>query len=84
MIGEGIRLARRSKKIKQKDLAAAMGISVNALIEIEKDRTNIRRSNLLNALKMLGISEDEMLFYSIKDKTTVLNNYISSLIEKQK
>lgn len=84
-IGKTIELLRRSKNIKQKDLAKACGISVTALCNFEKEKYNPSQEVLRKICDALGISLPCFLLYMIEDtdipeeKRMAFNMFMSPL-----
>jgi transcriptional regulator with XRE-family HTH domain len=77
-IGSAIAIIRKSKKIKQKDLAAKCGISVNALCQIENNNSFPQPQNLRSIAGALGVSVGLILFNCIDDEH-IPKNKVSTL-----
>ncbi len=54
-LGEGIQLARRRRRVRQRDLATRMGVSVSTLRALESGAPGVSMGNLAMALLALGI-----------------------------
>lgn len=54
-LGRGIQLARRRRRIRQRDLAARMGVSVSTLRALEAGEPGVSMGSLAMALLSLGI-----------------------------
>lgn len=54
-IGQELRGIRRAKGIKQKNLAASVGMSQNALVNIEKGRNHPRPETIDKLCRALGV-----------------------------
>jgi len=65
-IGETIRSRRKSLGIKQKDFAVMIGISVNAICQIEIGNTYPNKRTLLVIAEKLGTSVAHLYFLSIE------------------
>ena len=55
-LGRGIQLARRRRRIRQRDLAARMGVSVSTLRALEAGEPGVSMGSLAMALLSLGDS----------------------------
>ena len=53
-LGESIQLARRRRRVRQRDLAARMGVSVSTLRALEAGSPGVSIGNLAMALLALG------------------------------
>lgn len=67
-IGSAIRLIRKQKGIKQKDLAARCNLSTNALSQIESDLSFPQQKNIKLICKALDIPVSYLLFSSISEE----------------
>ena len=54
-LGRGIQLARRRRRIRQRDLAARMGVSVSTLRALEAGEPGVSMGSLAMALLSLGV-----------------------------
>lgn len=54
-IGNVIASIRKSRKMRQRDLAEQAGISMTTILEIEKGRANITFDNMLDIAEALGV-----------------------------
>ena len=54
-LGHGIQLARRRRRIRQRDLAARMGVSVSTLRALEAGEPGVSMGSLAMALLSLGV-----------------------------
>ena len=54
-LGRGIQLARRRRRIRQRDLAARMGVSVSTLRALEAGEPGVSVGSLAMALLSLGV-----------------------------
>lgn len=66
-LGKTIKEIRKLKKIKQKDLAALLGVSERTLLNYERGDTIPSLSKLIEISKILGISSD-ILFDTVEGK----------------
>lgn len=64
-IGTAIINTRKSKGIKQKDLAKLIGISVTALGQIERNRTIPHKDNVDKICEVLNIPISYMILFNI-------------------
>jgi len=65
-IGSAIREIRKSKGIKQNYLAKSCGMSVNAMSQIEKNKSFPHKKSIDKICKALGIPVACLLFFSIE------------------
>lgn len=66
-LGETIKTLRKERGMKQKDLAEKAGISANALLFIEKDRSLPTRETIDSICKALDISVSYLLLSALTD-----------------
>jgi len=83
--GYRLSLLRKDKNKNIKDLAAAIGISIQAWTDYEKNRSMPQVEKLIAISKYFDVSVDYLLFgndhAAIPDITPYYNSYISCLIE---
>ena len=60
-MGMRIRVTRMRRRIKQIDLARRVGISKNAMFQIENDATDPRASRIKAIADVLGVTTDYLL-----------------------
>lgn len=79
-IGEAIRTIRKNKGLGQKELSARVGISVNALSQIENNGSFPQKRTIEGICNALEVPVSYLLFFSIseedipKDKQVVFNS----------
>lgn len=61
-LGDRIRAGRKAREIKQKDMAAKLGIAGAQLCMMEKGRRPVSVEMLARIAEILGCSADELLF----------------------
>lgn len=66
-IGSAIKLVRKEKGVKQKDLARLSGISVTALVQIEANNAFPRSDTVKNIATALGVSVAYIVIHCIED-----------------
>ena len=66
-IGQAIVTIRKARKMTQKELAERCGMSQNALVTIEKDRSQPPMETMKRLQKALGVPQSYILLYSIED-----------------
>lgn len=66
-IGTAIKTLRKEKKISQKKLAEIIGISTNALNQIENNISFPQKNNIKKICEALEIPISYLLFFSITD-----------------
>lgn len=66
-IGTAIKIIRKEKKISQKKLAEVIGISTNALNQIENNFSFPQKNNIKKICDALEIPISYLLFFSITD-----------------
>lgn len=54
-IGQAVRTARKSMGLTQPELAAAAGVGVRFLVELERGKPTVRLDRLLAVLEALGL-----------------------------
>jgi transcriptional regulator with XRE-family HTH domain len=88
-IGTAIKLIRKEKGLSQKELAGQVGISVNALSQIELNATFPQKNTIQSLCTALGVPVAYLLFFSISDEDipqekrktfSVLNSAIKGLL----
>jgi len=83
--GYRLSLLRKDKNKNIKDLAAAIGISIQAWTDYEKNRSMPQVEKLIAISKYFDVTVDYLLFgndhAAIPDITPYYNSYISCLIE---
>jgi transcriptional regulator with XRE-family HTH domain len=67
-LGEAIKELRKSKGLKQKELAAKVGVSANAICKIEKGETKPQKETLDKIIDTLEITESYLLFFALEVK----------------
>ena len=67
-LGETIRMLRKERKIKLKELASLAGISNNALAAIEKDRSMPTKATFQKICEGLGVSVAYVLARTITEE----------------
>lgn len=65
-IGQSIREIRKEKGIQQKEFAEKVGISYNALSQIETGRTYPQQTTLVKISVVLGVPISYILFNSVE------------------
>lgn len=84
-IGIAIRLLRKEKKIKQKDLAKSCGISPNAFCNLEKSKSFPHKETLDKICAALNVPVSYLLLYAIsgedvpEDKKRAFNILINEV-----
>lgn len=66
-IGQAIVTIRKARKMTQKELAERCGMSQNALVAIEKDRSQPPMGTMKRLQEVLGVPQSYILLYSIED-----------------
>ena len=66
-IGQAIVTIRKARKMTQKELAERCGMSQNALVAIEKDRSQPPMETMKRLQEALGVPQSYILLYSIED-----------------
>lgn len=66
-IGQAIVTIRKARKMTQKELAERCGMSQNALVNIEKNRSQPPMETMNRLQKALGVPQSYILLYSIED-----------------
>ncbi|GAB3506423.1 helix-turn-helix domain-containing protein [Emticicia fontis] len=66
-IGAAIKTLRSKKGLSQKDLAVKMGISTNALCQIEKNNSFPQKSTIAKICEIFNIPSSYLLLLSIND-----------------
>lgn len=67
-IGIAIKTLRKTRNITQKELAARLGMSANAINQIEKNGATPHKTTLDAICKELNYSLPYLLFFSIEDE----------------
>lgn len=67
-LGEAIKRLRKERKIKQKELAKSINISVNALLNIEKNLSFPSQNTLQNICKELNTSIAYLFISTLEQK----------------
>lgn len=67
-IGQAIVTIRKARKMTQKELAERCGISQNALVELEKNRSRPAMATLKKLKNALGVPQSYIMLYSIEDR----------------
>ena len=66
-IGQAIVTIRKARKMTQKELAERCGMSQNALVAIEKNRSQPPMETMKRLQEALGVPQSYILLYSIED-----------------
>jgi len=66
-IGQAIVTIRKARKMTQKELAERCGMSQNALVDIEKNRSQPPMGTMKRLQEVLGVPQSYILLYSIED-----------------
>ena len=66
-IGQAIVTIRKARGMTQKELAERCGMSQNALVSIEKNRSQPPMETMKRLQKALGVPQSYILLYSIED-----------------
>lgn len=66
-IGQAIVTIRKARKMTQKELAERCGMSQNALVAIEKDRSQPPMGTMKRLQEVLGVPQSYILLYSIEN-----------------
>ena len=66
-IGQAIVTIRKARKMTQKELGERCGMSQNALVAIEKDRSQPPMGTMKRLQEVLGVPQSYILLYSIED-----------------
>ena len=86
-LGESIKAIRKAKRMKQKNLAAAAGISANALRNIEADYSIPSMATLKRLRQALDVPMSYILVFSVteddvaEDKRTIFRQLMPVLKE---
>jgi transcriptional regulator with XRE-family HTH domain len=67
-LGRRIKAARMQRGVNQAELARALGISANAMVDIEKDRSYPRADRLINIMEVLQVTGNYLLGYKEPDQ----------------
>lgn len=67
-IGTAIKTIRKQKKLGQKDLSDATGLSVNSISQIELNATFPQKKNIAKICEALDIPVSYLLFFSITEE----------------
>ena len=66
-IGQAIVTIRKARKMTQKELAERCGISQNALVELEKNRSRPAMATLKKLQAALDVPQSYIMLYAIED-----------------
>ena len=66
-IGQAIVTIRKARKMTQKQLAERCGMSQNALVDLEKNRSRPAMATLKKLQEALGVPQSYIMLYSIED-----------------
>ena len=81
VIGERIKIARKTKKITQQDLAEQMGVSIAFLSRIERGSSHVNLKRLSQICSLLGVTEGEILNGSSSGSSDYLSSEFSKLLD---
>ena len=74
-IGENIRAARKSKGLKQEQLAEIAGLSTNHISKLENGKSGLQLNTLIQLADALDLSLDELVFGDPEELARRKNNF---------
>lgn len=77
MVGKHIRKYRAAKKITQEQLAEHLNVTRQAVSNWENEKTQPDIDMLQKIAQILEVSVEELIYGTTKEKSEVVNNYIS-------
>lgn len=81
VIGERIKVARKSKRMTQEQLAEKMGVSIAFLSRIERGSSHVNLKRLSQICSILGITEGDILNGASNDSTEYLSAEFANLLD---